>query len=291
MDNKVAILVSTNIVQSIEAIVLAIILLRFYYTYRRKYLLELSWSWWALCVYLASSGLAVYLADFFDALHPIRLIVSSISLVAGYWQIAFLLFGVREIATEKSFTAKKERLILIGLVVLSLFLEFSHVRVKEDAFLRLFIRVGFKDIAAGIAFIFASYKLWQVLRKKKGLGHHLVTWGFLFYGLQQLHYCIVISIYLRTALPTYAYYLGYVDFILQLLIGLGMLIWFFEEERERVMQASLQIEYLSFHDQLTKLPNQKLFLDRLTMALMQAQHKNEKAAVMYLNIDRFKTIN
>lgn len=45
------------------------------------------------------------------------------------------------------------------------------------------------------------------------------------------------------------------------------------------------------HDALTGLPNRHLFRDRLALTLLQARRNQEQLAVLFLNIDRFKSIN
>ena len=56
-------------------------------------------------------------------------------------------------------------------------------------------------------------------------------------------------------------------------------------------KAEETITFQAFHDLLTKLPNRILFVDRLEMAMTQAMRRNEKLAVMFLDIDRFKLVN
>jgi diguanylate cyclase (GGDEF)-like protein/PAS domain S-box-containing protein len=56
-------------------------------------------------------------------------------------------------------------------------------------------------------------------------------------------------------------------------------------------QAAETIRHLAFHDALTGLPNRTLFRDRLTQALAHAHRKNELLAMLFLDLDRFKTIN
>jgi diguanylate cyclase (GGDEF)-like protein/PAS domain S-box-containing protein len=56
-------------------------------------------------------------------------------------------------------------------------------------------------------------------------------------------------------------------------------------------QAEAQIRALAYHDTLTGLPNRLLFNDRLAMALAQAQRQQKKAAVFFIDLDRFKVIN
>lgn len=55
--------------------------------------------------------------------------------------------------------------------------------------------------------------------------------------------------------------------------------------------AEETIAFQAFHDQLTRLPNRILFTDRLEMAIKQAARREEKLAVMFLDLDRFKLVN
>ena len=73
-------------------------------------------------------------------------------------------------------------------------------------------------------------------------------------------------------------------------------------------RAKAEIEYLAFHDSLTKLPNRVLFRDRLSTALGKASEKLQQdyriqdqtldinlapplLAVLFLDLDRFKLVN
>lgn len=55
--------------------------------------------------------------------------------------------------------------------------------------------------------------------------------------------------------------------------------------------AEEQMEFQAYHDVLTTLPNRKLFTDRLTLALAQARRSGAMLAVMFLDLDHFKTVN
>lgn len=50
-------------------------------------------------------------------------------------------------------------------------------------------------------------------------------------------------------------------------------------------------KYLAFHDELTGLPNRRLFQDRLTIALERARRANAKAALLVVDLDHFKQVN
>lgn len=52
-----------------------------------------------------------------------------------------------------------------------------------------------------------------------------------------------------------------------------------------------RIRYMAYYDDMTGLPNRRLFTDRLTEALVQAHHDQTRLAVMYMDVDRFKRVN
>jgi diguanylate cyclase (GGDEF)-like protein/PAS domain S-box-containing protein len=54
---------------------------------------------------------------------------------------------------------------------------------------------------------------------------------------------------------------------------------------------SLRMSYLAQHDSLTDLPNRLLFNDRLAQAMAIGRRGSTRLGVLYLDIDRFKTIN
>ncbi len=58
-----------------------------------------------------------------------------------------------------------------------------------------------------------------------------------------------------------------------------------------VQKAKDALGYQAEHDDLTGLPNRILFLDRLNQAIKQSKRNSTKAAVIFLDLDRFKDIN
>jgi diguanylate cyclase (GGDEF)-like protein/PAS domain S-box-containing protein len=64
-----------------------------------------------------------------------------------------------------------------------------------------------------------------------------------------------------------------------------------ESEERLHVTAEEKIQFLAYHDALTELPNRSLLLDRLDNALAGARRRNEKAGLLLINLDRFRTIN
>lgn len=64
-----------------------------------------------------------------------------------------------------------------------------------------------------------------------------------------------------------------------------------EAEAKERKQAEGRVHQLANHDALTGLPNRRLLADRLAQALALAHRNQKKVAVMFIDLDRFKTIN
>lgn len=56
-------------------------------------------------------------------------------------------------------------------------------------------------------------------------------------------------------------------------------------------QAEQQINSLAFYDSLTQLPNRRLFLDRLRQAMGVSARHRQQGAVLFVDLDDFKTLN
>jgi diguanylate cyclase (GGDEF)-like protein/PAS domain S-box-containing protein len=63
------------------------------------------------------------------------------------------------------------------------------------------------------------------------------------------------------------------------------------EDITEQQQTQKRLKYLAFYDPLTGLPNRALMLERLRQTMADAERVNRLAAVMFLDLDRFKVIN
>ncbi len=59
-------------------------------------------------------------------------------------------------------------------------------------------------------------------------------------------------------------------------------------EQRRIQEIN---EYLAHHDELTKLPNRRWIVKKLDESLQQAEKMNLQLAVLFIDLDRFKSIN
>lgn len=76
--------------------------------------------------------------------------------------------------------------------------------------------------------------------------------------------------------------------ICALFIALLLLV---KRDSDRMRKQETQLSFVAYHDSLTGLPNRRLFSDRLTVALAQAQRQDELVGVVLIDMDHFKLLN
>lgn len=64
----------------------------------------------------------------------------------------------------------------------------------------------------------------------------------------------------------------------------------FHDNTER-NRSEQEIRLIATHDSMTGLPNRTLFLDRANIAVIQAQRRNKRVALISLDLDKFSAVN
>lgn len=292
MSELVTAVSTAYIAQAASSAVLAVLLNRFYRHYGREYLGHWAWSWIALAVFQLCSGIGLMIAGTYPADSTPRLFIAAVAGVAGYTQAGWLLFGCYEIVRRRPVRIRTTKIVLVTLAAVGLITSLAFLGGPEDGAGRYFIRFMLRTLVAGTAFLVGG---WFILRRRHTpgtLGFMIVAVAFLVYGAQQFHY-FGLGVYWMTAgrMPAYAGSLGFYDVVVQTLMGVGMLTSLLEDEREASSLATAQIEHLAYHDALTGLPNRPLFIDRLILAIGQANRAPKRMAIFFLDLDRFKDLN
>jgi diguanylate cyclase (GGDEF)-like protein len=82
--------------------------------------------------------------------------------------------------------------------------------------------------------------------------------------------------------------LGVSSLALLVLVVVAIICYLFANSLNRAYD---KIRHQVFHDSLTSLPNRALFLDRLKLAIARSDRNQRFAAVLFIDLDSFKTIN
>jgi len=101
----------------------------------------------------------------------------------------------------------------------------------------------------------------------------LVSWGG-FVVVALMTFCAVV--------------LGASSLALLVLVVVAIICYLFANSLDRAYD---KIRHQAFHDSLTSLPNRALFLDRLKLAIARSDRNQRFAAVLFIDLDSFKTIN
>ena len=239
-------------IQGLLALVIMLILRKFYRQYRNDFFDYWSWSWLALFVNMIGSCVALANAFLLPLDHPIRLTVSLITVVASFLQILWLYAGTREISRTKKINRKLLRVITVLIIPISIVLVFIAYNNPEGGEIFAYFSQGWiRSMLAGILFIVCAKMLWNIA--KTGIGIRFILFSFVAYGLLQLNYFVVASsrIYEVTYGGEVPYFMGAIDIFLQAVMGLGMIISVLEIEQHNLKKANTELDtflYRSSHD-------------------------------------------
>ncbi|MCH7825591.1 MAG: response regulator [Acidobacteria bacterium] len=168
--------------------------------------------------------------------HIVRVSLTIVTLAAGYAHIAWLMSGTYAITRGRPVPRRWKRgmlgfCLLAGVILATLFTSDPALGSA-----RFFTRFGLRAGAAAVAYLSAG--VWLSWRGgwRHGLGRAIVIGAFLLYGVEQLNYFVRISLELlgvATMGADFALF-GLLDFLLQFAMGLGMVIWLLEDERDEL---------------------------------------------------------
>ena len=290
MAERSFVLLATLMAQALATAIIAVLLLSFFRQYRKTYLLHWSASWAALALFhaAAAGGLA-----FGSGLSiTSRVLLGATAGAAGYLQIGWLLFGVFELVRRRPVRLSQTRWTLAALGVFGATTWLFLLSPTSDPASRFLLRVGMRALFASLAFGAGAWALWRARAHRPSIGFTSAAIALAFYAVEELHYAGLGVAWLVLGIRyDYLSYLGFLDFVLQAILGVAMIACLLDDERDAAELATVEIEHLAYHDALTGLPNRPLFVDRLIVALAQASRAEQKLAVFFLDLDRFKDIN
>lgn len=268
-------------IQAVLALIIMLILRKFYRQYQNEYFQYWSFSWMALSINMLGSAVTLANAFLLPLNHPFRLFSSVITISAGFLQVLWLYMGSFELSQSKRFNPVAAKIIAISILPIAIVLVMGFYSDPEAGDLRIFLRVGIKSFFAGIIFIIISILLSKMIQT--GIGIKFILVSFLLYGLLQFNFFIVCvaKIYDHAYAAHLPYFMGDVDLFLQCLMGLGMIISVLEIEQDSLKKANNELDtflYRSSHDLRAPLTTISGIVQVLKM------EKNSEKNEIYLNL-------
>jgi diguanylate cyclase (GGDEF)-like protein len=280
------------VMQAVAALIIAAVFSALHSRYWRPFLLHWTRSWLALAVHSGAGAAALLLSASHPIDDPIRFSLAIAAGAAGYMQIAWLLLGTTELATDRPFAPSRSRWFIAAVAVLGAGLVIAYGWDPSRGELLYTLRVTVRRVAVGTAFLVGGVAIARAELVARDVGRRVVMFAFFGLALEQLHFVARSATpELRAHWATLLGTLGFVDVVLYFALAIGLVIWLLEEERQATMDAAAKIEQIAYHDSLTGLPNRQLFLNQLAMELQRARRSDGVLAILFLDLDRFKVVN
>ena len=191
---------------------------------------RLSWLAFAALAFGALAGRLTALSV--GASHPVRLALSTVSIAGGLLQGAWLFAGVREFARRERLLGGFGWPLVAGALALGAALTLAWGHDPSMRTWRFVARVGVRAAVTSAAFLAAATWLYLERRRHGAILTLLLPGALAGYGLNQWP-LLVYGLPIGTGAASVAgTAFAYLDLFLQLLVGIGMVLWLLEVERD-----------------------------------------------------------
>jgi diguanylate cyclase (GGDEF)-like protein len=219
-------------------------------------------SQWMLAALLITNTLYVVLLGFE---HPSPKALNFAAILFGLAPLAIALGARRDFTHVLRWS-------LVGLYcMLSVFL--LAVQNRPDNGLALAANAVLFTVYIGCCF-----HVWYSYRGRRSAGSLITIVGFLGWAVVFIAAPVLGAVAPAATIDTEAWNLP------KYIVAVGMILLLLEDQIEHN-------RYLALHDELTGLPNRRLFLDRLALSLERARRMESKAALLVIDLNHFKQVN
>jgi signal transduction histidine kinase len=237
-----------HLAELVLGILLYFVFRHFSQLYRRKFLYTWALSWLHFSVYMFCSALVFWITRE-DSLT--QLCVNVISQFTCFMQVVMILRGTHEMVSEKAMSRRKFRQLFVLFLVISIITVVAYSEQPGDASQNHLLRLGSRSLTTGLGFLITGIVVWFHKKFSKGFGQRLLAASCFIYSFYQLHIFMVVLLQAMTvelALPSFY---GISDVLLISLMGMSMVMWLLEDERQKLEKAHKELDrflYSTSHD-------------------------------------------
>jgi diguanylate cyclase (GGDEF)-like protein len=281
--------------QVTSALIIAMVLLKYFKVYNREYLKCWSLSFYSLAVFLMLAAAAQELSATGMSYTSIPMfILSLVKINAGYLQMCWLLMGTLMLGKSHQQQSLPKRPIVLSVMIFATVLGSLYAFDPEGGWMRNLFRSGSRYLFGGLAFLIA-FVITLKLINRDSLGKWLVSLSFLVYGIEMTTMGLLNVNLLfggpSDLLVTLVSYHGLMELLIYPTIALGLVIWFLEHERRKGQLIYEKLAIINDSDPLTGLANQRGFERLLTRWQTSHTESDARLLVVLIGIDQFKRIN
>ncbi|HET9268296.1 MAG TPA: PAS domain S-box protein, partial [Vicinamibacterales bacterium] len=231
--SEVSILLSSGI-QVTSALVFAAVLWHFQRRAGRFFLRFWRWSWLAFVVYTAGAVASRLTSATYPPTSGLRIALSVTALTAGYLQLVWLVAGTFELSRRRALDARWGWPAVVAALIAGLVVTFAWIGDPAAADARYYARVGVRVAAAGLAFGGCALWLARDIRRGTPIGWVLPS-ALLLYGATQVasfYWALPLTASGPASDMPHRMTLSALEVCLQLLVGLGLVLWLLDRERQ-----------------------------------------------------------
>lgn len=243
-------LLVTYIMQAVIGLSLYFIFKHFSRFHYRKYLETWSWAWITFAIATIMLGFRAEPFVYNNLGYWTGLFYTFLSLFLYLTYLILFLGGIRELIRDVQIL-RRTFIIWIALAfVLAWALTITNSQ-DENGAIRYFLRVGVRFFITSLGFVSAGLVLRFSNRISGGLGHSIMSWSMILFGLEQVYYATLVVIntfFFEIEFPSF---FGLVDLVMIFGIGFGIIIWLLEDERRELKKANHELDrfvYSTSHD-------------------------------------------
>jgi len=245
-------LIVTFLGQFVLGIILFSIFNHFSKIYVRRFLKLWSRSWAAFALYMLNNALLVLI--YTSGKYEVFGLSASFLAQAGcFLQLAFILMGTYQLVQAKPIKKRTQAVILISVVAFALVIVLLYAHSPDAAAIqiRYALRVGSRTLIIALGFLITGLVVGLHPKLAGGMGQKLLALSFLLAFVNQLFYSVVLILNVMGSRYRVPVYFGLIDMVLITLIGISMVMWLLEDERERLRKANQELDsflYSTSHD-------------------------------------------
>jgi signal transduction histidine kinase len=242
-------LVMAYLAQCLLGVIMFFIFRHFSKIYVRRFLRAWSRSWIAFAVYSLCTALLFFTTS--DEQLMLQLFLSFFAQLGSYLQIFLILSGNYQLVFERPIKRRVNNIITMIFIVLSCSILLVFGRDTSSSTENFLLLTGTRTLIPAAGYMFAGFVVWSNLKFTQGFGQKLLASTFILFSLDQLIYFAVAAYHFWKKNPSLPNYFGLIDLLLIAVMGLAMVMWLLENEREKLDHANKELDsflYSTSHD-------------------------------------------
>lgn len=216
--------------------------------YRRRFLYTWALSWLHFSIYMFCSAILLW---WVHAGSASRIVLNVISQLTCFMQVVMILRGTHEMVSEMAMSRRRFRQLFVLFLIISILTVVAYHEQPGDQVQRHLLRLGSRSITTGLGFLITGIVVWFHKKFSKGFGQRLLGTSCFLYSFYQFYIFMVVLLEAMTIQVAVPSFYGITDVLLVSLMGMSMVMWLLEDERQKLEKAHKELDrflYSTSHD-------------------------------------------